>query len=98
MLRAESRQSDLVGRLGGEEFALLAPETPLEAAQTVASRIAEACRRLIVAAPAGDVRSTCSIGLSAMAPDDEDLESVLRRADGAMYDAKRSGRDRWRSR
>jgi diguanylate cyclase (GGDEF)-like protein len=94
MLRAECRQSDIIGRLGGEEFALLVPETPLAAAQHIAGRILEACRGLSVSAPGGEVvRCTCSIGLSELLPDDEDLEEVLRRADAALYDAKRSGRN-----
>jgi two-component system cell cycle response regulator len=97
MLRAECRQSDIIGRLGGEEFALLAPETSLGAAQRVAARIREACRSVVVAAPAGEVRCSCSIGVSEVAPEDDDIESVLRRADAALYEAKRGGRDCWKS-
>jgi diguanylate cyclase (GGDEF)-like protein len=97
MLRAECRQSDIIGRLGGEEFALLAPETSLASAQHIAGRIREACRNLVVAAPAGDVRCSCSIGISEVAPQDDDIEEVLRRADAALYEAKRSGRDCWKS-
>jgi diguanylate cyclase (GGDEF)-like protein len=97
MLRVESRQSDIVGRLGGEEFALLVPETSLAAAERIASRIRAACRTLLVASPSGEVRCTCSIGISEIAPDDDEIESVLRRADAALYEAKRSGRDCWKS-
>jgi two-component system cell cycle response regulator len=97
MLRAECRQSDIIGRLGGEEFALLAPETSLAAAQHMAERIREACRRLVVTVAAGDVRCSCSIGVSETAPDDDGVERVLQRADEALYEAKRSGRDCWRS-
>jgi two-component system, cell cycle response regulator len=97
MLRAECRHSDIIGRLGGEEFALLAPETSLAAAQTIADRILDACRHLVVALPAGDVRCTCSIGVSESLPADDGVERVLRRADAALYDAKRSGRNCWRS-
>lgn len=97
MLRAECRSSDIIGRLGGEEFALIAPETSLSAAQRVAERIREACRRLVVAVPAGEVRCSCSIGVSETAPDDDGIERVLQRADAALYEAKRSGRDCWKS-
>jgi diguanylate cyclase (GGDEF)-like protein len=97
MLRAECRHSDIIGRLGGEEFALIAPETSLSAAQTIADRILDACRRLVVALPGGDVRCSCSIGVSESARSDDGVERVLRRADAALYDAKRSGRNCWRS-
>ena len=97
MLRAESRLSDVVGRLGGEEFALLAPETSLAAAAGMAQRIREACQRLVVTVPAGDIRCSCSIGIAEVAPGDEGIEHVLRRADAALYEAKRGGRDCWRS-
>jgi len=97
ILRFECRQSDIIGRLGGEEFALLATETPLAATETVATRIREACRRLSVSTPLGDVTCSCSIGISELRPEDSDIDSVLRRADAALYDAKRSGRDRWKT-
>jgi diguanylate cyclase (GGDEF)-like protein len=97
MLRAECRHSDIIGRLGGEEFALLAPETSLVSAQTIAERILDACRRLVLTLAAGDIRCTCSIGMSESAPADDGVERVLRRADAALYAAKRSGRNCWRS-
>jgi two-component system cell cycle response regulator len=97
MLRDECRQSDIIGRLGGEEFAVLVPETPGDAAQHLATRLREACNLIVVPSAAGGITCTCSIGISELGPDDEDLESVLRRADTALYDAKRSGRNCWRS-
>jgi two-component system, cell cycle response regulator len=97
MLRAECRHSDIVGRVGGEEFTLLAPETSREAAETIAERIRAECRRLVVGSPAGDVRCTCSIGISEVESGDQNIDAVLRRADAALYDAKRSGRDCWKS-
>jgi diguanylate cyclase (GGDEF)-like protein len=98
MLRAECRDSDVIGRLGGEEFAVLAPETSLAAAERMAERIRAACRRLSVAVPAGEVRCSCSIGVSETEANDNGIERVLQRADAALYDAKRGGRDCWRSR
>jgi len=97
MLRAECRQSDIIGRLGGEEFALVAPETPLAAAERVAERIRAACERLVVTVEAGEVRCTCSIGVTETAADDDGIERVLQRADSALYEAKRSGRNCWKS-
>ena len=96
-MRGECRQSDIVGRLGGEEFALLAPETPQAAAQYLACRIRDVCRDLVVDSASGPVRCSCSIGISEFVPTDDNVESALRRADAALYEAKRSGRDRWMS-
>jgi two-component system, cell cycle response regulator len=96
MLRAECRQPDLVGRLGGEEFAILVPETPPGAAQHHAARLCDGCGSIRLAEPHADIRCSCSIGISAMRPEDDDLESMLRRADEALYEAKRSGRNCWR--
>jgi two-component system cell cycle response regulator len=97
MVRHECRQSDIVGRLGGEEFALLLPETSLPAAEATARRIIEACRALVIPSKAASVRFTCSIGISEVQRDDQSLEDVMSRADFALYDAKRSGRDCWKS-
>ena len=96
MLRRECRQGDIIGRLGGEEFALLLPETTLSAAQALARRINDVCRSLAVPTRGTTVRFTCSIGVTEASSDDDSLEAVLRRADAALYDAKRSGRDCWR--
>ena len=95
MLRRECRSSDLIGRLGGEEFAIALPETSVDRAQTLASRLTEACRSLVVRTPAGEVTWSCSIGLTGLRPSDETVDAVLRRADTALYEAKRAGRDRW---
>jgi len=47
--------------------------------------------------PAGGVPCTCSIGISEVESADQNIDAVLRRADAALYDAKRSGRDCWKS-
>jgi diguanylate cyclase (GGDEF)-like protein len=95
MLRKVCRQSDVIGRLGGEEFALVLPETTLEAAQLIATRITEGCRSLVTDASCAEVRCSCSIGVTEVRRDDEHLDGVLKRADRAMYEAKRTGRNRW---
>ena len=95
MARREIRQSDIIGRIGGEEFVFVLPETGLSAAQHFAKRLTEGCRALTVPTPAGVVRCSCSIGVTELRCDDDSVESVLRRADIALYEAKRGGRDRW---
>ena len=65
--------------------------------QTKGVGIRAECRRLVVGSPAGDVRCTCSIGISEVETGDQNIDAVLRRADAALYDAKRSGRDCWKS-
>ncbi len=95
MLRDTCRRSDVIGRLGGEEFAILVPETSAEAARTLATRITEACRELIVHAEGGDARASCSIGVTELRIEDDRLDTVLTRADQALYAAKHAGRNQW---
>ncbi len=93
-LRAAVRSQDQVVRMGGEEFLLLMPGMPREAASARLDRlrqhITEAGRALQV--PGLEV--TASIGLAQWRPGEDDLAALLRRADHAMYVAKRAGRDR----
>jgi diguanylate cyclase (GGDEF)-like protein len=94
MLRYECRQSDVIGRVGGEEFAVVLPETALEAAKQMATRITDACRSMVTVASC-EVACSCSIGVTEVRLDDDDLDSVLKRADRALYEAKRAGRNQW---
>ncbi|MHB8492323.1 MAG: GGDEF domain-containing protein, partial [Solirubrobacteraceae bacterium] len=78
-------------RIGGEEFVVLLDEVAWSDAERVAARLCEA----IGEAPIAGVPTTVSIGLAASAPGEPfDYESVFRRADAALYEAKRSGGDR----
>ena len=94
VLRLQCRTSDFAGRVGGEEFAVLLPETACPMAQDVARRIVESCRALAVSTPGGVVTFTCSIGVASSTPGDETLESIIERADSILYRAKKNGRDR----
>ena len=93
MLTANARRSDLVGRIGGEEFAVLMPDLPLREAEALAERL----RRVVAAKPfetsSGPVPVTISIGVAAYREGDG-LAQLMGRADRAMYAAKRGGRDR----
>ncbi len=95
VLRAQCRQSDLVGRMGGEEFCVLLPEASVEAAEEVARRIVESCRTVTVPTHKGAATFSCSIGVTEAWPSDQSIDDVLRRADRALYVAKQNGRNRW---
>jgi len=97
VLREVGRDSDLPGRIGGEEFAVLLPETPLAGAEEVARRVVAACRAVSVPIPTGQVTFTCSLGVAEAIEIDGTCDDLLRRGDAALYEAKRGGRDGWRS-
>ncbi len=86
------REQDLIGRYGGEEFLLIFPETSLDVAQQVAERIRIHVASTPIHIPEHTVPITISIGLTHYAAGDS-LESLLHRADQAMYAAKEAGRN-----
>jgi len=94
VLKEESRKADVFGRVGGEEFAALLPETGASAALDAATRIAERCRERPIVSPTGAITVTCSIGVAEVEKDDASIDTVVKRADDAMYQAKRQGRNR----
>lgn len=88
------REIDISGRLGGEEFAFLLPETALEQAREVAERLRQAVAAAGLAQPAAeDLACTVSIGVAQLADDDADINDLLKRADKALYAAKHAGRN-----
>jgi len=93
------RQSDFIGRLGGEEFAVILPETALTAAKDVAERLRQhIAERPVVTTGEGVARaaisSTVSVGVAELAPQDQSIDDLLGRADKALYRAKNQGRNR----
>jgi diguanylate cyclase (GGDEF)-like protein len=91
----ELRISDCIGRIGGEEFAILLPETELGTAIEVAERL----RKIIATTPLDVgggrlIRLTASIGVAAYSQSTKTFDGLLSNADFAMYDAKNSGRNR----
>ena len=91
------RGVDSVGRLGGEEFGVLLPDTDLAAAQVVAWQLCEDLAGLRLPAPHQALRLSASIGLTMLRPGDRTLDTALARADTALYVAKREGRGRVQS-
>ncbi len=86
------RDRDLIGRYGGEEFLLIFPETSLQVAQQVAERIRQHVGGTPIHLPEHSIPITISIGLTHFNADDT-LESLVQRADSAMYAAKQAGRN-----
>jgi diguanylate cyclase (GGDEF)-like protein len=93
-LNATLREHDLICRYGGEEFAVLFPETDEAAAEVAAERLRLAVEGLVVRTETGEVRPTVSIGGTQADPHGDSLESALSRADVALYEAKNGGRNR----
>ncbi len=92
LVLGQIRSTDIFGRLGGEEFALLVPETSLETAQEVAERIRVSCENTVFGTGIQSV--TVSSGLTVSLPSDSSIEEVLQRADRGLYQAKQLGRNR----
>ena len=94
LLRRALRGHDVLGRYGGEEFAVLLPGVGGDEAQAVAERTRAAIAEARYETPAGALQVTASIGV-AVAPDGQGrVEDLVALADRCLYDAKRSGRDR----
>jgi diguanylate cyclase (GGDEF)-like protein len=93
-LRAAARVSDTTGRLGGEEFGVLLPETSIVEAEVLAERLRRDIAELRIEHQGVMMKITCSFGVveqNALTPD---FDSLLRAADGALYRAKDAGRNR----
>jgi diguanylate cyclase (GGDEF)-like protein/PAS domain S-box-containing protein len=88
------RESDVMGRLGGEEFAVILPETNIQAASDVANRLLEHIAETPVATSKGVVQCTASLGVAQLSSKDNTIDDLLCRADEALFLAKEHGRNR----
>ncbi|WP_462324739.1 sensor domain-containing diguanylate cyclase [Desulfoplanes sp.] len=91
--REELRDNDVLGRIGGEEFAVLLPEIDADNAMTVAERLRETMEALCLEEDGRIIRCTVSVGLTQWTREDN-ADSLVKRADNAMYTAKTEGRNR----
>lgn len=93
-LRQKLRETDFIGRFGGEEFVVILPETELRDALYIGDEL----RRLVAAEPvqidSGAVLVTVSLGVASMGPEHHDYKGIFAQADYALYHAKNSGRNR----
>jgi len=88
------RQIDYCGRVGGEEFAFILPETGAQDAFVFAERVRLSCVNASGAAENNIPQVTVSIGITVAYPEDTSFEQIIRRLDGALYRAKSKGRNR----
>ncbi len=89
----ELRQVDILGRYGGEEFAILLPETGTLQAQSVAERLRRQIAQTEVTSNGVSIKTTISLGVATITPSCLQLENLFERADQALYVAKQAGRN-----
>jgi diguanylate cyclase (GGDEF)-like protein len=90
------RPYDTFARYGGEEFVALLPSTSLEQACEIAERVRATVSELVIISPSDRaIPVTISIGVAKLLVGETQTESMMRRADQAMYEAKRAGRNQW---
>ena len=98
-MNGELREIDVLGRMGGEEFAVLLPQTPLDGAIQLAERLRAAVAAVRLPLAEGCLRITISLGVACRTAGDTQFDHLLGRADRAMYQSKQAGRNRsacWR--
>jgi diguanylate cyclase (GGDEF)-like protein len=93
LVRARERKSDVLARIGGDEFALLLPETDLPQAHALAERLRGEVAANPLMAASHSVLATISIGAAAANDTMSDFSQLMKAADQALYDAKRAGRN-----
>lgn len=87
------RNSDIVGRFGGEEFILLLPDTHLSCALQVVGRLRECLQQASVPVDGLNLKLTATFAVTEVNDQDDSIESVIRRADRALYEGKKTGRN-----
>ncbi len=88
------READLAGRIGGEEFLMVLPETDLTGARPFAERLRKAIASFPIPLPTGPLTVTCSLGIAERTSAETEAGQLLARADAALYRAKAGGRNR----
>jgi diguanylate cyclase (GGDEF)-like protein len=93
-LQANVRRSDVVGRIGGEEFSVFLPNTQVKGAELLAENLRVAIESIHIEVDGVRLKITASIGVAAKRFDEETMQAIQQHADQAMYEAKRGGRNR----
>jgi diguanylate cyclase (GGDEF)-like protein len=94
ILKENLREYDIVGRIGGEEFAMMLPDCKLDVAINIAERLRKRIADSKITFQNNAINLTVSIGLTSLNSKDKDFNQVLQRADEALYQAKESGRNK----
>lgn len=93
-LQSAVRRSDIVGRIGGEEFSVFLPNTQVQGAQQLAETLRLAIESIHMEVDGVRLKITASIGVAAKRYEQETMQAIQQHADQAMYEAKRGGRNR----
>jgi diguanylate cyclase (GGDEF)-like protein len=93
-IRSTLRGGNVIGRIGGEEFVVLAPDTSLDQSLVLGERIRSRVEATPLLVDGHLVQLTVSIGATTAQPGEQDVPGLLKRADAALYQAKRAGRNR----
>lgn len=94
VMKTALRETDVAGRLGGEEFGVLLPQTGETEAQIIAERLRQAVMATIVTYEGSSIRFTISLGLASAWKNENSVDDLMKRADMALYQAKETGRNR----
>lgn len=94
MISSLLRKSDVFGRIGGEEFAVLLPDTGIEGAVQIANKLRKTVGESSIVVEGKTITYTLSLGVASSGPDDNSIDELFKRADLKLYEAKRKGRDR----
>jgi diguanylate cyclase (GGDEF)-like protein len=93
LLRSGLRRTDLIARLGGEEFAIVLPETNFSGAVHIAEKLRDRLAATPIALPTGNIKVTFTAGVAQMISSDVNFDCIMRRADMALYRGKAAGRN-----
>ena len=94
ILKVNSREYDLVGRVGGEEYAMLLSPCGVDKANQIAERLRKKTEELSIAHLNNTIKVTISIGLTMIKKSDKDIDRSMHRADVSLYNAKKSGKNK----
>lgn len=94
MALSSIRKSELIARYGGEEFVVVLPETELPIALKAAERLQHSLESMKIPFNSHTLNVTASIGVTIVTDDDQSIETIIKRADSAVYIAKENGRNR----
>jgi diguanylate cyclase (GGDEF)-like protein len=88
------RNTDIIGRLGGEEFLIMLPETDIQTSLEIIERLRENVAAFRLDYASKQIAFTVSLGLVEVSAKDENIETLITNADNALYQAKSQGRNR----